>query len=482
MVKDHLDKSLLKFQNQFYKIMVEHLGEEIFVADGNGKILFLNPASVKMIGLPVDQIIGKNAEDLQREGYVSPSCTMEVLRQRKKVNILQKLKDGRTVLATGVPIYDSDQEEIVMVISTSKDVDELNSLLATVESQERELRMKNAEIEKLRDDIFTEEGLIFGDTVMKEIRDAVIRIAPLDITVLLEGETGVGKEVVVRTLHRFSTRKNNSLMKINCAIIPENLMESELFGYESGSFTGAHKEGKQGKVEMADGGTLFLDEIGEMPLHLQVKLLDFLQDGTFTRVGGTEKRKVDARIIAATNRDLKAMCEKGYFRQDLYYRLNVIPIKIPPLRERVADIGILAKYFISNYNTKYKGHKTLSESARITFCGYFWPGNVRELEHVIERAYVMTDGDVINEETVNVILYGDQFGTPDSRVICTDIIPLKEAKKEVERQLISKACEIYGSTYKMADALKVDQSTVVKLLKKHRSAQEGDDEGKSAAE
>lgn len=464
-----MDENLLKYQNQFYKLMVEYLGEEIFVADGNGKILFVNPASVKIIGLPVDKIIGKNATELQEEGYFSLSCTMEVLRQRKQVNILQKLKDGRTVLATGVPIFDKDQDNIIMVISTSKDVDEINSLLTKVENQEKELLRKDAEIEKLRDDIFTEEGMIFGDTVMKGIRDAVIRIAPLEVTVLLEGETGTGKEVIVRTLHRFSNRKNNSLVKINCGIIPENLIEAELFGYDAGSFTGAHRDGKRGKVEMADGGTLFLDEIGEMPLHLQVKLLDFLQDGTFTRVGGTRKRKVDARIIAATNRDLKDMCEKGYFRQDLYYRLNVIPIKVPPLRERVGDIGILAKYFISNYNTKYKSYKTLEESAKVVLCGYFWPGNVRELEHAMERAYVMTDGDVIKEDTIKSILYGDQFGVADSRVICTDIIPLKEAKSEVERQLISRAYEIYDSTYKMAEALKIDQSTVVKLLQKHRN-------------
>ncbi|HZK01591.1 MAG TPA: sigma 54-interacting transcriptional regulator, partial [Anaerovoracaceae bacterium] len=346
----YMDEKLLKYQNQFYKIMVEYLGEEIFVADGTGKILFVNPTSVGYIGLPVDKIIGRNAADLQREGYFSVSSTMEVLKQKKQVNILQKLKDGRTVLATGVPIFDDNQDEIVMVISTCKDIEELNNLLNKIEHQEREISIKNAEIERLRDDMFIEQGMIFGDESMKAIRDAVMRIAPLEVTVLLEGETGTGKEVVVRTLHRFSKRKNNSFVKINCGIIPENLIEAELFGYEAGSFTGAHKEGKRGQVELADGGTLFLDEIGEMPLHMQVKLLDFLQDGTFTRVGGTEKRKVDARIIAATNRDLKEMSEKGYFRQDLYYRLNVIPIKIPPLRERVGDIEILTKYFISNYN------------------------------------------------------------------------------------------------------------------------------------
>ncbi len=465
-----IEPSLLKHQNKFYKLMVEYLGEEIFVADGKGNVIFVNPASAKIIGLPVEQIVGKNAADLEREGYLSTSCTMAVLKQRKIVNILQKLKDGRTVLATGVPIFDDDQEEIIMVISTSKDVDAVNELLAAVEDKEKEIQMKNAEIEKLREDAFVEEGLVSIDPVMEVIRNAILRIAPLGVTVLVEGETGVGKELVARALHRFSERYKKPFIKINCGIIPENLIESELFGYEPGAFTGAHKEGKPGKVEMADGGTLFLDEIGEMPLPLQVKLLDFIQDGTFTPVGGIQKRKVDVRIIAATNRDLKSMSEKGFFRRDLYYRLNVIPIKIPALRERPEDIGVLAKYFISNYNVKYKTHKTLDRKAKDVLRGYSWPGNVRELEHVLERAFIMADGNLIQEDALLAILYGsvNEQARDERKVICMDIIPLKDAKNEVEKQLIERASEIYGSTYKMADALQIDQSTVVKLMKKHR--------------
>jgi len=465
-----MDPSLEKYQNKFYKIMVEYLGEEIFVADGKGNVLFVNPASAKIIGLPVEQIVGKNARDLERDGYLSTSCTMEVLRQKKLVNMLQKLKDGRTVLATGVPIFDNDQEEIIMVISTSKDVDAVNELLATVEDKERELRIKDAEIAKLREDAFVEEGLISIDPAMTKIRDAIMRIAPLGVTVLVEGETGVGKELVARALHRFSERNKGPFIKINCGIIPENLIESELFGYEPGAFTGAQKEGKPGKVEMADGGTLFFDEIGEMPLALQVKLLDFIQDGSFSRVGGIKRRKVDTRIIAATNRDLKVMSEKGFFRQDLYYRLNVIPVKIPPLRERPEDIGALAKYFISNYNVKYKTHKTLDRKAKDVLRGYTWPGNVRELEHALERVFIMTEGSLIDDEAVKAILYGggSELQRDEGKVICTAILPLKEAKNEVERQLIDKAAELYGSTYKIAEALKVDQSTIVKLMKKHK--------------
>lgn len=455
-------------QDEFYKTMVEYLGEEIFVTDGSGKILFVNPASIQTIGLPVEQIVGKTAEELQEKGYFSISSTMEVLKQRKQVNVIQKLKDGRVVLATGVPIFDHDQNKIQMVISTSKDVEALNQLLSKMETQDQELQDKNEEIKNLREEMFNNEGFISIEDSMLEIKSLIMRIAPLNISTLVEGETGVGKEVVVRSIHRFSSRKNNPFIKINCGIIPENLIESELFGYEKGSFTGALNEGKKGKVEQADGGTLFLDEIGELPLNMQVKLLDFLQDGTFTRVGGTSKLKVDARIIAATNRDLKEMCNKGLFRQDLYYRLNVIPIKIPPLRNRMRDIEVLSKYFISCYNSKYKCSKKLENGITNILLSYDWPGNVRELEHVMERAFIMTDGDIITGETLQNILYENYDSQLSSRVICMGIMPLKEAKREIERQLISKALNIYKSTYKVADILRINQSTVVKIMQRHK--------------
>lgn len=461
-------KESKKYQDQVYKTMVENFGEEIFVADGEGKVLFVNPASVKSIGLPVYEIIGCSAQDLEDRGFFSKSCTMEVLKQRKTVNILQKMRDGRTLLATGVPIFDADMETIVMVICTSKDVKEVNRLLSTVESQEAKLKLKDAQIEHLQESIFLEEGFIYGDSLMKVVGDTVARIAPLEVTVLVEGETGVGKEVVVKTIHKMSSRKDKSFVKINCGIIPENLIEAELFGYEGGAFTGAQKDGKQGLVEIADGGTLFLDEIGEMPLNTQVKLLDFIQDGVFHRVGGTKKIKVDTRIIAATNRNLKEMCEKGDFRQDLYFRLNVIPLTIPPLRERRGDINVLTKYFMLNLNKKYSAHKKMDPKALAVLCQYHWPGNTRELMHVTERAFVLADGDTIQEETIKMILNQEQLAHSARKIVCNELMPLKEAKEEVERQLVEWAYGTYGSTYKAAAALSIDQSTVVKLLKKHK--------------
>lgn len=456
-----------EYDSEFYKIMVEYLGEEIFVSDGTGKILFVNPASVRMIGLPADRIVGRSAEDLEREGYFSVSSTMEVVRLRRTVNVLQKLKDGRTVLATSVPIFDKEQEEIMMIISTSKDVDAVNELLHTVEKQAMEIEKNKAEINNLRESMFEAEGFISSDPIMNELKDTLIRVAPLAISVLIQGETGVGKEVVAKSLHRFSNRSNEPYIKINCGTIPEQLIESELFGYEQGAFTGANVGGKKGKVEMAHMGTLFLDEIGELPLTLQVKLLDFLQDGSFTRIGGTERRKVNARVIAATNRDLKKMCEEGKFRKDLYYRLNVIPINIPPLRDRVRDIDVLAKYFVSRYNSRYRCHKKMGNGLLEILNQYNWPGNVRELENVIERLFVLSEDDTIKRENLICVIEENCDTSSIPNITNISIRPLKEAKWELEKQLVSKAYQMYHSTYKVAEVLHVDQSTVVKLLHKH---------------
>jgi len=468
MSEDNIYPNFEEYDKQFYKLVFEYLGEEIFVTDKDGKTLYVNPASVKTIGKPYEQIVGRNVGELVKEGYFSVSSTMEVMKKKKTVNVIQKVLDGRTLLATGVPIFDN-HGEITMIISTSKDIDEINELMHKVEKQAEFIEKNINELNNLKDSIFENEGFISNDPAIKKIKNVITRIAPLDIPVLIEGDTGVGKEVAARSLHRFSNRNNGPFIKINCGAIPEQLMESELFGYESGAFTGAAKGGKKGRVEMANMGTLFLDEIGEMPMALQVKLLDFLQDGSFTRVGGTKRLKVDNRIITATNRDLKKMCAQGQFREDLFYRLNVIPFHIPPLRERPDDIDVLAKYFISKYNSKYHYNKRMEDGLNDVLKAYPWPGNCRELENVLERAFVMSDEYVVTNEDLKQILKDNGPSTESKNIIDLEIMPLKEAKWALEKHLVYKAYEKYNSTYKVAQVLQIDQSTVVKLLHKHQS-------------
>ncbi|MDR2486872.1 MAG: sigma 54-interacting transcriptional regulator [Clostridiales Family XIII bacterium] len=458
----------IKYQNSFYKLMVEYLGEEITVTDSRGYVLYVNPAAVRVFGLPVDKLIGMNVSELIEQGYMSNSCTLEVLEKKRTVSLLQKLKDGRTILATGVPIFDDDMNRIVLVISTSKDVKEITNLIEVVDDQQKALIEKNEVIEELRSHIFEDIGFITGSPHMHRLKQTVARIAPLEVTVLIDGETGVGKEVVARALHRFSNRKDRPFVKINCGILPDNLVESELFGYEAGAFTGAAKEGKRGKIEMADGGTLFLDEIAEMSLNTQTKFREFLQDGTYTRISGTQSRVTDIRIIAATNADLRQMCEKGKFRRDLFFRLNVIPLTIPPLRERSEDIDVLAKYFLTKLNTKYKTIKALSEEAMECLYLHAWPGNVRELAHIIERVYIMTDGDLIESGIVSDALMGSDV-VPEDQPEQTELRPLKEAKRKLEEDLVKQAYNLTGSTYKAAHMLQVDQSTIVRIL--NRTAQ-----------
>jgi transcriptional regulator with PAS, ATPase and Fis domain len=282
--------------------------------------------------------------------------------------------------------------------------------------------------------------------------------------VLILGESGVGKEMVANLIHETSDRKNSPFIKVNCGAIPENLLESELFGYEGGAFTGAKKEGKMGLFELANKGTLFLDEIAEMPLALQVKLLRVLQEREVMRVGGVKPVAVNVRIIAATNRNLHEDVQKGNFREDLYYRLNVIPLSILPLRERREDILPLASYFIEQFNQKYLTKKTLSAETAEAFELYNWPGNVRELQNIVERLIVMSDGDEIQhlhlpEEITNLSSNRD-------KVQVLDILPLKECMEMAEKQLLRLAKQKYSSTVKIADALQVNQSTISRKLQK----------------
>ncbi|AET66817.1 PAS domain S-box [Desulfosporosinus orientis DSM 765] len=461
-----IKQTLLEYQKIF-----ENLEEEIFVTDQHGYVLRLNPAAERVCGVLARDVVGRHVRDLEREGLFSSSITMHVLRQKKKVNMMQQLKSGKTVLSTAIPIL-NDEGEIVRVISTSKDYQEINKIKAELEEKKTELEEKNTELARktqelsiLRQEIFSNVNLIYKSNEMKTIRNTIFKIAPLALTVLIQGESGVGKEVISKAIHHASPMRDQPFIKINCSLIPEHLIESELFGYESGAFTGATKGGKIGKIELANNGTLFLDEIGEVPLMIQVKLLEFLQDQEICKVGGTKRIKIDTRIIAATNRNLQDMVNDGLFRKDLYYRLNVVPINIPPLRERKEDIPALVRYFLNVFNNKYGMNKIIDPEVMQALYNYSWPGNVRELEHVLERAIVISETELIRLEALqnSLELKGNK------RIACPDLMPLKLAKSQLEEQMVRNAYELCKSTYKAAKLLEVDQSTVVKLLKKYRN-------------
>lgn len=306
--------------------------------------------------------------------------------------------------------------------------------------------------------------LIIKSPPMRQIVNIIKQIASVDSTVLLLGESGVGKSAIAKLIHKESNRHDKPFVCINCGALPETLIETELFGYEPGTFTGGEKRGKQGLFEIADGGVIFLDEIAELPLKLQVKLLEVLQEGTIRKVGGMTTKKINVRVITSTNKDLVSLTKQNAFREDLYYRINVVPIKIPSLRERKEDIPELINFFLSKYNTKYGTNKKLSPALRSKLGNYAWPGNVRELENTIHRA-VVTNSEI----AIDALNIRDTSETAtEASIEVKGILPLKTAKSILEKVLVTRAYNMYGSTYKAADILKIDQSTVSKIIKKHR--------------
>jgi transcriptional regulator with PAS, ATPase and Fis domain len=299
---------------------------------------------------------------------------------------------------------------------------------------------------------------------MCEVLELTRRVAPVDAAVLITGETGAGKGELARLFHRWSPRAAGPFQTVDCGALPENLIESELFGYEGGAFTGASREGRQGLIESAHRGTLFLDEVGELPLGLQTKLLRFLQEKTVTRVGGRQPRSVDVRVIAATNRDLRAMVVRRQFREDLFWRLNVVPVHIPPLRERPEDVSALLDYFLAQAVARFGRPCRLLPSARTLLQNYAWPGNVRELENLVTRLVVTSPDGAIGPEDLPAEVRWGQAADAEPAVRVTQLISLQGARDEVERQLLLLARQRCATTREMADLLGVNQSTIVRKL------------------
>lgn len=444
--------------NKILKSVIDSSYDAIFVCDHNAVGLMMNEAYTRMTGVKPDELIGKKMEDLVKEGIISSSATLKVLEEKRSVTIVQSVK-GKELLVTGNPVF-NEKGEITHVVSNLRDISELNRLREEIkenrELKERYLnelkRMKQKELEELHLD-----GVIAQSDEIIEALNLAKKLAKVDTTVLLLGESGVGKEVFANIIQSASPRANKPYMKVNCAAIPEHLLESELFGYERGAFTGAY-ELKKGYFEQADGGTIFLDEIGEMSLELQAKLLRVLQNYEIVRVGSTKPIKVDVRVISATNRDLKKMVEEGRFRNDLFYRLNVVPMRIPPLRERKADIPPLAYSFLNKINKRYGLNKRFSVDVIEQFERYDWPGNIREMENLIERLVITSDDDIITIENLPDHLLGVEE-LPRTK-------SLKDTLEQVERKIIRDAIKKYKTTRKAAEALGVSQSTIVKKMKR----------------
>ncbi|MDR2089789.1 MAG: sigma 54-interacting transcriptional regulator [Clostridiales Family XIII bacterium] len=310
-----------------------------------------------------------------------------------------------------------------------------------------------------------ENFIIGADPEIKRITDTILRIAPFDATVLLMGESGVGKNLFAGMLHSFNKRKDFPFVTIDCGAIPENLLESELFGYEGGAFTGASRKGKAGLIETADRGTLFLDEISDLPLPLQAKLLKVIQEKKVTRVGGIQEKSVDFRLIAATNEDIPGLVERGDFRRDLFYRLNVISITIPPIRKRKGDIPRFIDHFAAKYNEKYGKNLVFSDGAVERMKRYPWPGNVRELENTVEGLILIADDSVVTEDMLPASMYAETAMEKYHGEGKT----LKQILESVEKEILLEAYEELGATTKVAKALGISQASVSLKLNKYKN-------------
>ncbi|CAA7600811.1 RNA polymerase sigma factor 54 interaction domain protein [Acididesulfobacillus acetoxydans] len=436
----------------------------ISIVNNKGITIRVNPAMERLTGVKKEEVIGKDMRQLVENGVFIDSVSLRVLENKRPTTIIQKGRTGKQTIMTGTPIMDGN-ERIKNVVINIRDVTELYSLN---EKLQRTMELTNryqCEINELRRQVIEQNDIVAESKEMQEIVDLALRVAKVDSTVLLLGESGVGKEVLTKIIHKSSSRfQSGSFIKINSGAIPASLLESELFGYEEGAFTGAKKKGKLGMFQLATKGTLFLDEISELPPELQVKLLRVIQEKEFIPLGGTVPVTVDVRIIAATNKNLKKMVEEGKFREDLFYRLNVVSIEIPPLRKRREDIPALIFHFSREINDRYGFKKQFTAEALKQLIRYDWPGNVRQLANIIERSFITSKGDRIGKDELSGELTEEKLFQFDFG----NIIPLNEAVELLERSLIKKALEKYKTTYEVAKVLKVSQATVARKAKKYR--------------
>ncbi|KMN46753.1 Fis family transcriptional regulator [Bacillus cereus] len=466
MVEDMaMEIEYIKDLNKDLHAILSSIYDEILVVNHKGELIRYSETVINDFwGSNLKDLLGKNLLDLEKKGLFSPSVTRLVLEQQKKVSVVQETKSGRKILAVGNPVF-NESGELHRIIIASRDITEATRL----KTELHEIKKISEQYKKELDDFKNKDRflkkLIYCSPKMEQIINQAKKIADFSSNVLISGESGVGKEVIAQAIHQLGKRSAKPFLKLNCGAIPETLLESELFGYTKGAFTGADKNGKEGYFKRADQGILFLDEIGEMPLHLQVKLLRVLQEQEVIPIGSTIPTKINVQIIAATNKSLEKMVEAGTFREDLFYRLNVIPLQVPPLRERMEDVPVLAFHFLQQLNEKYNKNYHLTPDALNLLEFYSWPGNVRELQNMIERLVVSADDPVIEAEFVSKFLTPG-YDFKKSKPVITRVLPLQEALHSVEEQLILLAMKQYKTTTKAAKALGISQSSVSRKYQK----------------
>jgi len=452
-------------QNHFEHFL-DILPDGVYISDVDGTTLHINKMYEKLTGLKQDELVGKNVLSLVKEGIFDQVVNPAVVKTKKPATHVQQLANGKRLVLNGFPVLDHDGK-LVLVVTFARDITMLTQMHGQMLEQRKSIEQFHDCLAFITQQDASKFMPVSASESMQKVIDMIERFAQADATVLLLGETGVGKDVMARLLHDLSPRKSKMFLKVDCGGIAEGLTESELFGYMPGAFTGAATKGKSGYFEMADGGTVFLDEIGELSLGMQTRLLRVLQDGEIMRVGASTPRKVNVRIVAATNRDLAKRVEEGLFRSDLYYRLNVASLTIPPLRERPDDIPPLIEHFLQEFAVKYRKEMTLGEGVMDAFIAYAWPGNVRELQNMLHSLVITRDQGLISIHDLPHILptpRTEEQTAPVYPNIFQDDRPLKDIMADIERTLLTQAMEHYGSVNKVAERFGINRSTLFRKL------------------
>lgn len=445
---------------------LEASSDGILISDDKGNVLYVNSAYEETTGLKKRQMIGKNLRDLLEDKVFNVAASLSVLEDEKTVSIMHKYVTGKKALTTASPIYD-EYEKIIGVVCNTRNISELIKLKSELNESKMLTQKYSDELKKLRELQMQCKDIVFRSKVMGEILEFASKAACFDSTVLIYGQSGSGKEVLAKFIHQQSNRKNGPFIKVNCAAIPNELFESEFFGYDPGSFTGAAQKGKPGLFELANEGTILLDEVGELPLVVQSKLLRLIQEREFFRLGASKSVKINVRILAATNKDLLDEVKKGNFREDLYFRLNVIPIKIPSLSERREDISELAMHFIENLNRRYKKNVTISPESLDIMTNYSWPGNIRELQNLIEYLFIInTNGEIGIENLPPQLLTEQLMSEKDSNNKKANV-KLEDMMSILEKNIITSTLKNHSSLRKAASALGINPSTLSRKIKKY---------------
>lgn len=461
-------KQMMFFQHLTRELeaIIDSSSDGLFVCDAEANVIRVNPASERIHRVRASELIGKNMVDLIEEGFIDRSAALKAVETGETVSLLQN-KDNRKIISIGTPVFDEDGQLIRVVVS-ERDITEIDNLQKELEEQGSLKDQLQYQLLEMQLDELKTHRIIARSPAMIKLLEKALKVSPVNSTVLITGESGVGKGLIAKLIHKNSARAEKPLIRINCGAIPETLVESELFGYESGAFTGAKSGGKPGSLEMADGGSLFLDEIGELPLAAQVKLLRFLEKGRLTRLGGSKVITVDARILVATHRNLQEMVAAGSFRQDLYYRLNVIPLHVPSLRERQECILPLVRYYIDYFSEMAGVKKRAGRATLDALLAYHFPGNVRELMNICEHATVMSETEMV----APLDLPKDVVGQMDEASLLgaewEDGMSLQQILESVEKKVLQETISRYKNQCAAAQALGVSQPTIARRLKKYK--------------